>query len=72
MEELGHRLLRRRTETPEELELRLKTAAGELEQLGMFDYIIINRSGEIDRAVENIRSIITAEKCRVRQRDISL
>jgi guanylate kinase len=72
MEELGQRLWQRRTESRPDVELRLKTAAGELQQLAMFDYIIINRKGEIERAVEDIRAIITAEKCRVKQREVSL
>jgi guanylate kinase len=72
MEELAQRLSQRRTETQSDLELRLNTAAGELKRLAMFDYIIINRKNQADRAVEDIRSIIAAEKCRVKQRETSL
>jgi len=72
MEELEKRLKQRRTETPAELELRLKTAAEELEKLPMFDYIVVNRPGEIDRAVADIEAIIAAEKCRVTPRELSL
>jgi guanylate kinase len=72
MEELAQRLSQRRTETQSDLELRLNTAAGELKRLSMFDYIIINRKNQSDRAVEDIRSIIAAEKCRVKQRETSL
>ena len=72
MEELEKRLKQRRTETPAELELRLKTAAEELQKMPMFDYIVVNRPGEIDRAVADIEAIIAAEKCRATPRELSL
>ncbi|MFH1169551.1 MAG: guanylate kinase [Chloroflexota bacterium] len=72
MEELAARLKQRRTETPAELELRLSTAAAELKQLPLFDYIVFNRRDDVDRAVAEIEAIITAEKRRVIPRDISL
>jgi guanylate kinase len=72
LEELENRLKQRRTETPAELELRLKTASEELDKLPMFDYIVINRPGEVNRAVADIKAIITAEKCRVTHREINI
>jgi guanylate kinase len=69
MEELTLRLRQRRTETESDLELRLKTAAEEMEKLPLFDYIVSNRQGELDRAVADIEAIITAEKCRVMPRE---
>ena len=72
MEELEQRLRQRRTESASDVEVRLKTARKELQQLRIFDYIVINREGEVDRAVEEIRAIITAEKCRVKPREIKL
>ena len=72
IEELVSRLKRRQTESPDELDLRIKTVEEELKQLPLFDYIVFNREGEIDRAVADISAIITAEKCRVIPRDISL
>ena len=72
LEELEKRLRKRRTESPAELELRLKTAGKELGQLSMFDYIIINREGEIDRTIADIKAIIAAEKCRVTPREINI
>jgi guanylate kinase len=71
-EELVLRLKQRHTETPSDLDLRIKTAGEELESLPLFDYLVINRQGEIDRAVADVEAIITAEKCRVTQREISL
>ena len=72
MEELVLRLKQRRTETPSDLDLRVKTAGEELESLPLFDYIVINRQGEIDRAAADVEAIINTEKCRVTQREISL
>ncbi len=72
LEEVGERLQKRRTETPADLELRLKTAREEMEQLPMFDYIVFNRPGKLGSAVADIEAIITAEKCRVTPREISL
>lgn len=72
MEELTMRLEQRRTETASDLELRLKTAARELETLPMFDYLVLNRQGELDRACADVEAIITAEKCRVTPRELSL
>ena len=72
MEELVLRLKQRRTETPAELELRTRTAESELKQLPLFDYLVINQPGELDRAVQDIGAIITAEKCRVTPREMTL
>lgn len=72
MEELIQRLRRRHTESPSDLDLRIKTAEEELKQLPLFDYLVFNRQSEIDRAVADIKAIITAEKCRVIPREISL
>jgi len=72
IEELLARLKKRRTEVPSDLELRLKTAEKEIEQLPLFDYIIVNRWDEVDQAVSEIKAIITAEKRRVSPRKIAL
>jgi len=72
MEELVLRLKQRRTESPSDLDLRIKTAEAELEQLPLFDYMVINRQGEIERAVADIEAIIAAEKCRVKPRELTL
>jgi guanylate kinase len=72
MEELESRLKQRSTESEADLAVRLETAAAELEQLPMFDYMVVNRRGEINRAVADIEAVITAEKCRVVPRKIQL
>jgi len=72
MEELVLRLKQRHTESPFDLALRTKTAEEEIKQLPLFDYIVVNNQGEIDPAVSDIKAIITAEKCRVTPREITL
>jgi len=72
MEELEKRLKQRRTETSDMLELRLKTAAEELRQLPMFDYVVVNHPGEINQAVADIVAIIKAEKCRIARRELDI
>lgn len=72
MTELLKRLEHRRTESSANLALRLKTAAEEMKQLPLFDYVVINRWDEIEQAVADIKAIITAEKCRVVPREITL
>ena len=64
MAELEHRLTRRRTETTETLKVRLETAAKEMEEAEKYDYVVVNRSGRLDEAVEEINSIIRRERAR--------
>ena len=70
--ELLRRLKRRKTETPEELERRIATVREEMKRLPEFDYVVVNRDGALDEAVKTIAAIITAEKCRVKQRKIEI
>jgi len=72
MEELAMRLRQRYTEKPSDITLRLKKAEEEKKQLSLFDYVVVNKWGKINRAVEEIQAIITAEKCRVTPREITL
>ena len=72
MKELARRLSERHTESPFDLALRLKTAGEEMKKLPLFDYVVINRQGEIEPVVSEIEAIITAEKQRVKPREISL
>lgn len=66
-EVLKQRLCARGTDTPENLELRLRNAPEELSQFLAFDYVIIN--DEVDRAVAQLASIIHAERARCVRRE---
>lgn len=66
---LKERLCARGTDSPENLELRMRNAPEELKQYSSFDYVIIN--DEIERAVGELASIIYAERARcVRQESL--
>ena len=71
-EELETRLRERQTESEPDFDLRLKTAEEEIKQLPLFDYVVLNKRNEIERAVSAIEAIITAEKHRPTPREISL
>ncbi len=64
MDELSLRQSRLGAERPQELHLRLSRAPEELAQTPRFDYVVVNRQGELVRTVAQIESIISAEKCR--------
>jgi guanylate kinase len=69
-DELVERLKRRRTESPEKLQLRLETAREEFGYLHLFDYAVINAEGQVEQAVDTILAIIQAEHHRVIPRRI--
>ncbi|HIE38890.1 MAG TPA: guanylate kinase [Anaerolineae bacterium] len=71
-QELEARLRRRATDSPEQLNLRLSKAREEMERLEEFDYVVINREGELDRAVAQVAAIIEAEHCRTHPRIVRL
>jgi guanylate kinase len=71
-EDLNRRLAGRRTESPDDLARRVEIADAEMQGAAAFDYAVVNREGEIDRAVAQIQAIITAERCRVHHPEIIL
>lgn len=69
---LLERMRSRPGDTPESLELRLATVQQEMQRIEEFDYVVPNRTGQLERAVEVIRSIIAAEHHRVNPRKVTL
>jgi guanylate kinase len=67
-EDLAVRLKRRNTEAECDLERRLQTAGDEMEKLPFFDYAVVNADGQIEKVVDEIAAIITAEKLRTKPR----
>ncbi len=59
---LKARLVKRQTESDEELSLRLKNSRGEVEDYKDFDYIIIN--DEVEKAINDLKTAILAERLR--------
>jgi guanylate kinase len=64
--ELERRLRGRGTEDEQTTLRRLHNAKGEIEHYGFFDYIIVN--DEINRAYEQLRAVVFAERCRRQRR----
>jgi guanylate kinase len=71
-EELLSRLRERRTESEEALHRRLAMVREELERIPEFDYVVVNRHSSVDKAVEDVMSILRAEHCRAAPRRICL
>ena len=69
LEALKDRLTKRNTETPQELAVRLANAREEMRRQDEFDYLVVNDDGGLDEAVEKVKAIVTAEKCRVHRRE---
>lgn len=72
LEDLKQRLRQRATEAAAELRVRLEKAEEEMGRLPMFDYLVVNHQGQVGQAAIQIEAIITAEKCRVKQRVVEL
>lgn len=71
-DELVERLTRRSTESEDNLKLRLATIRQELKRISEFDYVIVNREGQLDQTVDTILAIIRAEHHRVNHRKVIL
>jgi guanylate kinase len=65
LNELAARITKRGTEDADSIRQRLEAAGRELEYVSEYDYVVVN--DEIPAAVHKLKSIITAEKCRVKR-----
>lgn len=71
-DDLVARLKARKTETDEELALRIATARKELKRIEAFDYVILNHDFKLDETVDIVEAIIDAEHHRVSHRKVDL
>lgn len=71
-EELITRLHSRKTESPEQLRIRIATSRQEMKRLREFDYVVINHQDRLDEAMEQVMSIIQAEHSRTHPRRVTL
>ncbi len=71
-EEWMKRLIDRRSETPDELELRIKTAEKEYALIEQFDYLVVNSHMHLDKTIEDIQAIIRTEHMRTKPRKVEL
>ncbi|NLB70790.1 MAG: guanylate kinase [Chloroflexi bacterium] len=67
-----HRLMERRSETPEELEVRLLIAAQEYEMIKNFDYLVVNSENHLDKTIADIQAVIRAEHLKTKPRKVDL
>lgn len=65
---LKERLKKRMTDTPEEMEKRMKRAKEEIAAYKMYDYVVVNNN--FDEALMTLKSIIIAERCRAKRLDM--
>lgn len=65
-DELERRLRARATDHPEVIALRLRNARDEIEARHEYDYVIVN--AQLDNAVDDLKAIIRAERCRAHRR----
>ncbi|GIL89064.1 hypothetical protein Vretimale_16215 [Volvox reticuliferus] len=65
---LVRRLVARKTEPLDKLLVRVKTARQENDHIANFDYVVVNRDGELDDCVRQVSAIIEAEKAKVSRR----
>ena len=65
LESLEKRLRNRKTESDSELQQRLLTAKSEFDHISDYNYCIVNPDHNVEKAVAQIRNIISAERCRI-------
>lgn len=61
---LEERLRNRRSDREEEIRKRMRRAVDEIRDYTMYDYLIVNH--DFERALAELRAIITAERCRTK------
>lgn len=64
MEQLRERLVARSTDSKKEISKRLGIAKKEVSYLSRYDYFVVN--DVLAAALENLRSIVIAERCRIK------
>ena len=61
-ESLRKRLIERGVDTTSEMDTRLKTAEREIQTSNLFDFIIVNKDGDLQYAVKKVLDIIKGIK----------
>ncbi len=62
---LRNRLVNRGTNTPEDIERRMKRALEEFELVKDYDYVVVNQDGKADEAAQAIYDIVIGEQHKV-------
>ena len=70
IDDLVARLKARKTETEEQMAIRVQNAYVEMAAVETYDYVVINKHDQLDEAVRQIACIIESERCRVHRRTV--
>ena len=62
MEELERRLTTRKTESPEQMSLRIETAREEMKQSEWFDAVVVNETDSLAKTVDQIVAVIRKQR----------
>jgi guanylate kinase len=71
-ERLVERLGSRQTESPQELERRVRDASYEMAQLPHYDYCVVNRDDDLRGTIASVACVISAERLRINRQPINL
>ncbi len=72
MDELERRLRARKTESPEQLRIRIRTAEREMDAAGLFDIVIVNNTDALDETVQSILDAVEEERRRTPPRTVNI
>jgi guanylate kinase len=70
LDALRKRLLERGTETPEQIDLRMRNAEIELAAAPEYDYVVVNEDGKIDQTVQEVAEIVKKEMAKPRHYEL--
>lgn len=71
-QQLVKQLRKRKTESSDQVDMRIAVAHQELRRIHEFDYVLVNRYDQLDKTVDGILTIIQAEHYRVNPRKVNL
>jgi guanylate kinase len=70
--EWKERLQQRCTESTEKIQQRLETGRDEILEINQYDYVLVNTTGKLEVAVNDLQAILKAEHHRVKHRNSQL
>ncbi len=71
-ESMVRRLRNRKSESDDQLSLRIATARREMERVAEFDYYVVNFEDKPEQTVAALEAILLAEKCKIGRKPIDL
>ncbi len=72
IEDLQARLRARGLDDPQAMERRLEKTSWEMAQISRFDYAVVNEQDRLDEAVDQVLAIMSAERCRLDRKPVTL